>query len=153
MRDGYIFGLMLRTRSNIIQKVEKLPEEKRNVIPEGFNNSIHWQIGHLLTVTNLIAFQFAGKESVIPESYKTFFGNGTKPSDWTEEPPAWDALIEELTQQCKLIEDTFSGKLQEPLTMKENFAKAETVDEALFVNINHENSHLGMISAMLKVLG
>ncbi|MED5016068.1 DinB family protein [Paenibacillus chibensis] len=152
MRDSYVFWLMLRTRNNIIQKVSQLPAEKRNVIPEGFNNSLHWQLGHLLTVTNMIAFQFAGKESVIPESYKTFFGSGTKPSDWTQEPPAWDALIEELTSQCKVIEDTFAGKLEDPLAVKENFAKAETVGEALLINISHESSHAGMINAMLKVL-
>ncbi|MEC0372411.1 DinB family protein [Paenibacillus chibensis] len=152
MRDSYVFWLMLRTRNNIIQKVSQLPAEKRNLIPEGFNNSLHWQLGHLLTVTNMIAFQFAGKESVIPESYKAFFGSGTKPSDWTQEPPAWDALIEELTSQCKVIEDTFAGKLEEPLAVKENFAKAETVGEALLINISHESSHAGMINAMLKVL-
>lgn len=152
MRDSYVFWLMLRTRNNIIQKVSQLPAEKRNLIPEGFNNSLHWQLGHLLTVTNMIAFQFAGKDSVIPESYKAFFGSGTKPSDWTQEPPAWDALIEELTSQCKVIEDTFAGKLEEPLAVKENFAKAETVGEALLINISHESSHAGMINAMLKVL-
>ncbi|WP_136608342.1 DinB family protein [Paenibacillus dokdonensis] len=153
MRDSYVFGLMLRTRSSIIQKVENLPEEKRNVIPEGFSNSIHWQLGHLLTITNIIVFQFAGKESVIPENYKTFFASGTKPADWTGEPPAWDVLIQELTQQCKLIEDTFAGKLHEPLAVKENFAKAETVGEILIMNISHESSHSGMINAMLKILG
>lgn len=152
MRDSYVFGLMLRTRNSIIQKVEKLPEEKRNVIPEGFSNSIHWQLGHLLTITNTIVFQFAGKESVIPENYKTFFASGTKPADWTGEPPAWDSLIQELTQQCKLIEDTFDGKLHEPLAVKENFAKAETVGEILIMNISHESTHFGMINAMTKVL-
>ncbi|MGN7359949.1 DinB family protein [Paenibacillus sp. SAF-054] len=152
MRDSYVFWVMLRTRNTIIQKVQNLPEDKRNVIPQGFNNSIHWQLGHLLTVTNLIVFHFAGKESVIPDSYKAFFGPGTKPSDWTAEPPAWDALIEELTSQCKVIEDTFSGKLQEPLAVLDNFAKAETAFEALLMNISHESSHSGMINAMLKVL-
>ncbi|MCJ8013863.1 DinB family protein [Paenibacillus sp. KQZ6P-2] len=152
MRDSYLFGLMLRSRNGIIQKVQTLPEEIRNVVPEGFNNSIHWQLGHLLTVTNHIVFQFAGKESVIPDHYKAFFGPSTKPADWTEEAPAWDTLIEELTRQCKLIEDTFGGKLQEPLTVKENFAKAETVGEILVMNISHESSHSGIINAMIKVL-
>jgi len=152
MRDAYFFALMQKTRSTIISKVEHLPADKRTLVPQGFNNNIHWQLGHLLTVTSAILFLFSGKEPVVPAEYQTFFGNGTKPADWNGEPPAWDTLIQELTAQCKLVADTFEGKLGEPLTVKDNFAKAETVGEAFIVNLGHENYHLGMINAMLRVL-
>ncbi|GIO34672.1 MULTISPECIES: DinB family protein [Paenibacillus] len=153
MRDAYLFGLMLKNRNTVISKVENLPADKRIVVPQGFNNNIHWQLGHLLTVTSAILFRFSGRDSVVPDDYQAFFGNGTKPADWNGEPPAWDTLIQGLTEQCKLIEDTFTGKLGEPLAIKDNFAKAETVGEAFAVNLGHENYHLGMINAMLRVLG
>ncbi|GAB6991473.1 DinB family protein [Paenibacillus pini] len=152
MRDSYIIGLLGRTRNNIVQKLQDLPESKRNIVPEGFNNSIHWQIGHILTVTNFLVFHFAGKPSVIPDNYPTFFGPGTKPADWTEEPPAWDTLIAELSQQVELIQEHFEGHLSDPVVVKENFAKAETVDELLVMNLGHENSHAGMINSLIKVL-
>lgn len=68
MRDDYIFGLLADIRQQIINGAVNVPESKRSIVPEGFNNHLHWQIGHILTVTDALIFQFARRESRIPES-------------------------------------------------------------------------------------
>jgi hypothetical protein len=49
MRDAFIFGKLDNHLGELLQLVEGCPENKRKVVPEGFNNSLHWQIGHVLT--------------------------------------------------------------------------------------------------------
>ncbi|MEK3719849.1 DinB family protein [Paenibacillus sp. FSL H8-0034] len=150
MREAFMFDAVDKYRNRLLQLVDKCPAEQRNVVPTGFNNSILWQIGHILTITEGLVFGFSGEAVQIPAEYRTFFGSGTKPADWTEEPPTWEAILEQLKQQPVRIREVFAGKLQ--ASVKENFAKADHVEEILLTNLLHENNHAGMIQAMLKVL-
>lgn len=44
------------TRKNILSLLEGVSPEVLDVVPEGFNNNIHWQIGHILTAGELFLF-------------------------------------------------------------------------------------------------
>ncbi|SDM78673.1 DinB superfamily protein [Paenibacillus sp. yr247] len=150
MRDSFVFGMLAKNRGRLLQLVEGCPEDKRNVVPEGFNNSVHWQIGHVLTVTERLVFGLAEQAPVLSADYQTFFGNGTKPADWQEEPPGWDLLMAQLKEQSNRICESLKDKLE--VSVKENFLKAESVGELIVSSVLHEVNHAGTISAMLKVL-
>lgn len=150
MREEYIFATLDKHRGRLIALVEGCPEDKRTVVPTGFNNSIHWQVGHILTVTERLIFGLAEQALSIPANYQSFFGNGTKPADWQEEPPAWDLLITQLMDQPNRIREALTGKLD--TQVKENFMKAENIGELINSSIIHEVNHAGTISTMLKVL-
>lgn len=150
MRDSFVFDLADKHRGRLLQLVEGCPADKRNVVPAGFNNSVHWQIGHILTVTERIIFSFSELPAALPASYMGFFSNGTRPADWQEEPPAWDVIVTQLKEQAERIRETLADKLALPV--KENFFKAKTIDELILSSIVHEVNHEGMISSMLKVL-
>ncbi|UQZ82604.1 DinB superfamily protein [Paenibacillus konkukensis] len=150
MRESYLFGLINRGRGKLLELLEACPEAQREEVPQGFNNHLLWQAGHLVTVTDGIVLGFSGEPSAVPATYRGLFGNGTKPADWTGEPPAWDTLIAQLREQSGQLEAALSGKMDAPV--KENFFKAETVGELLQAVMLHDNQHLGMINAMLKVL-
>ncbi|OCT11269.1 hypothetical protein A8709_06225 [Paenibacillus pectinilyticus] len=150
MRDSFVFDLVDKHRGRLLQLVEGCPVEKRNVVPAGFNNSVHWQIGHVLTVTERVIFGFAEQPTAVPASYMGFFGSGTKPADWQEEPPAWDDLVAQLKDQAVRIRETFKDTLGS--TVKENFFKAETVEELIVSSMLHEVNHGGVVASLLKVL-
>jgi hypothetical protein len=150
MREEYLFQTMERIRDRLLLLVEKCPIEQRNVIPTGFNNHIFWHIGHILTVTDGMVFVRSAEASRIPESYRSFFGNGTKPADWIDTPPTWETIITQLKEQPQAVRDAFSGRLEQAVT--ENYAKAENVGEMLINNLTHDSNHAGSIHAMLKVL-
>ncbi|MFB5674512.1 DinB family protein [Paenibacillus terreus] len=152
MSDVYAFHLMDRTRQKILKHLESLPEAKRNVVPAGFNNSIHWQLGHVVTLADRIIYGIAGKPIPLPESYATFFGPGTKPADWIGEPPSWEELMQLFNEQPSRLRDTFAGILDEPVAKKDNFGQAETIGELIHLSNGHESSHEGMINAMVKIL-
>lgn len=150
MREAFVFGMLDKFRPRLLQQAELCPPDKQTAIPEGFNNHILWQLGHVLTVTDAIAFGLAGEASALPASYKPLFGNGSKPREWPDEVPAWDTIIRQLREQQESIKATFAGKLDR--AVNENFQKAETAGELLLAGIAHETNHLGTINAMMKLL-
>src|SRR4029078_9794687 len=118
MREAFVFDLVDKHRGRLLQLIEGCCVEHRNVVPTGFNNSIHWQIGHILTVTDRVIFGFSGQTMTIPSTYVGLFGNGTKPADWQAEPPAWDDLVAQLTEQPARIREIMADKLE--IAVKEN---------------------------------
>ena len=66
---------LLRTR--LYTRIEEIEENVFDIQPEGFNNNIHWHIGHILTVTEGFLFAEnghvnAGISRIICSAYKTF---------------------------------------------------------------------------------
>ncbi|MFN0224267.1 DinB family protein [Paenibacillus sp. KR2-11] len=150
MREEFLFGLVERVRTQFLQAAATCPPDQRTVIPEGFNNHIHWQLGHILTVGEGILFRLTGEAPVLPETYGTLFNNNTRPSEWTQEPPAWDTLVSQLNEQTGRMRTVFAGRMDAPA--HENFLSMVTADELLTALIMHESNHAGTLKAMLRVL-
>lgn len=150
MRDEFVFHILDKHHKQLLELVEGCPEDKRKVVPEGFINSIHWHIGHVLTVTEFHVFGLSEQTLVLPANYQALFAYGSKQSDWQEEPPAWDLLIAQLNEQLNQIHELLKDKLE--VSVKENFLKGENFGELIVSNVLHLVNHLGIIWAMLKVL-
>lgn len=135
-------------RTTLIKEIEGITPETFAVQPMGFNNNIHWHIGHILTVTEQFIFGFPQTNN-LPANYIQLFGNGTKPADWKDDVPSITTLTQQLQEQINRIqelpEEHFNQKLPQP------FLGRETVGELASMNIFHESFHLGQIHA-LKLL-
>lgn len=138
------------TRSKLVGNVEKLNEENVDVQPVGFNNTIHWHVGHVLTVAEQFMFGFPKKLTSLPANYMELFATGTKPADWQGEVPSIKELTEQLKDQMKRIKEipaeSFSERLKTP------FLGQETYGELANFAIFHEATHLGQIQAMKRVI-
>ncbi|NGZ74739.1 DinB family protein [Saccharibacillus alkalitolerans] len=152
MTDVYVFKLMDRVQGVILKYAENVSEEARTVVPEGFNNNLHWQLGHIITVSDRVVNGLSGRQPLLPAAYTTFFAPGTKPADWQGEPPAWEELIEAIRELPQRFRDAYADKLDEPLANTDNFAKAETLGDLVMLNVGHMNQHAGMINAMTRVV-
>ncbi|BFT72251.1 DinB family protein [Paenibacillus sp. P36] len=150
MRNDFIFHILDKHLEQFIELVESCPEDKRKVVPEGFVNSIHWHLGHVLTVTEFHVFGLSEQRLVLPAKYQELFAYGSRQSHWQEEPPAWDILIAQLKEQRNQIHELLKDKLEEPV--KENFLKGENYGELIVSTVLHLVNHLGIVWAMLKVL-
>jgi len=148
--SSYVFKLLNKKYNKLFDLIKKCPENKRDVVPEGFKNSIHWQLGHILYSTENHVLRLSEQKKVLPESYQTFFAYGTKPLDWKEEPPTCDLLIEQLKEQIDYIHEALNGKLD--TDVKKNFLEANTIEDLLIYNVSHVSEHLGVIFSMIKVL-
>lgn len=110
----------------------------RTVIPQGFRNHLHWQLGHILAETDNLLFKQTGKRQ-LPTFFQLYFANGTSPNEWTGEPPSWDELTELLLTQCDHICHAF---------------ERDTYESAIHLvhHLYHEWCHAGIINAMSKLV-
>ncbi|PLS01378.1 DinB family protein [Neobacillus cucumis] len=138
------------TRSFLLKNLGTLDESIADVQPEGFNNTIHWHVGHILTVAEQFMFGFPKKSTNLPAGYMELFATGTKPADWKGDIPSVNELTEQLKEQIKRIKEipkeSFNERLKTPFLGQETFG--ELANFAIF----HEANHLGQIHSMKRVI-
>ncbi|MCM3629432.1 DinB family protein [Paenibacillus glycanilyticus] len=150
MRADYVFHVFNKHLDQLIAVLEQCPPDKRDVIPHGFKNHIHWHLGHVIAVTQFHVYGLSGEAPIFPEIYDTLFAYGTKPGDWEEAPPQWDVLIAQLEDLRRAIHETFENRLDEPVA--ENFLKAENIGELIYATSLHLFYHQGAVYGINNAL-
>jgi hypothetical protein len=51
MKEEMIFNILEKVRANTLQNAEGITEEAADRMPEGFNNTIRWHLGHIYVAT------------------------------------------------------------------------------------------------------
>lgn len=145
-----VFKQFKVARDFFFKNVESVSMEIAQVQPNGFNNTIHWHIGHVLTFTEQLMFGFPQKTTYLPANYIELFGNGTKPADWKGDVPTLDELIIQLKDQLIRLQQIPAEHLKE--TIQSPFMGFETFGELAGMAVLHESNHLGHIQAMKRVI-
>jgi len=137
------------TKTKFLEEIEGIEDHVLDAQPAGFNNTIHWHIGHVLTTTEQFMFGYPHQSKNLPENYIGLFGYGTKPSDWSGEVPTLEELIQQLKEQLtrlkELPSERFDIKLEQPIL------GSNTVGELANLTLYHEAHHLGQIHAMKRI--
>ncbi len=152
MTEAFAFKMTDRAQAQVLKYLEGVPDEARQVIPPGFSNNLHWQLGHILAVADRVVNGLSGRQPVLPAAYAAYFAPGTKPAEWEGEPPAWDELVAELQKLPQRFREAYDGCLDEELANKENFAKAVTLGDLVALNAGHMQHHAGFINALARVV-
>jgi hypothetical protein len=149
-----IINIAKTARTVLLQQMQAIPEELFDIQPEGFQNTIRWNLGHMIYWMDKYSDLSYGLPSEIPASYEELFNTGTKPSDWTIAPPSKEEMIQVLTSQLssisELTTEMLSKKLSTPFALGP--FSFNTPGELLIFKLIHESFHLGTISSQLKVL-
>jgi uncharacterized damage-inducible protein DinB len=137
-------------RDRFVKSVDALEDGIADVQPEGFNNTIHWHVGHVLTVAEQFMFGFPKKSTQLPANYMELFASRTSPAAWQGDVPSVQELIVQLQEQVSRIKEipaeSFNQRLKTPFLGQETFG--ELTNFAIF----HESIHLGQIQAMKRVI-
>lgn len=138
------------TRTFLLMGSEKINEELADLIPEGFPNSLRWQLGHVYVSVEQLLFLQTGREASLPEGYSEMFSRGTSPKDWTTEPPTVDELNAHLSAQLGRVKETFKDRLEEEIAQPFKLGPFElhTIGEVLLFAIYHESEHNGCIKGL-----
>lgn len=157
MEEASLFGLLKLTRGMTLASVNAVSEEMADRQPDGFNNTIRWNVGHIYVTLNNLVYGFSGETTPSPEGFNRLFDRGTKPSDWGDETvPGISELKRLLAAQPDEIEQAFKGRLDEPVKMPFNLydtGQSKTLADTLNFAIYHEGLHLGFINGIKRALG
>lgn len=145
-----VFKQFEMTREYFIKNVESISMELNDVQPDGFNNTIHWHTGHVLTITEQTMFGFPNVTTHLPTNYIKLFGNGTKPADWTGNIPTMDQLVVQLKDQLTRLKQIPPEQLDQDLDTP--FLGCKTVGELAGLTLMHEATHMGQIQAMKRMI-
>ncbi|EJL41811.1 formate dehydrogenase [Brevibacillus agri] len=129
-------------------------EEQLDVQPKGFDNTIRWNVGHMIYWMDRYSTLCFDTPSLIPDQYEGLFASGTKPSSWTTEPPSKEELLSLLTLQLSRLSELTPERLDAPLKAPYVMGpfQFDTAGELFNFALVHEGIHLGTISSQRKLI-
>ncbi len=72
-QDQVMWNLLVNIRVETLKLVANLDERSIDLVPEGFHNSIRWNIGHIVYDQDVWFHYLIEDESAIPKAYEKFF--------------------------------------------------------------------------------
>ncbi len=152
--NTYIFKQMQFIRNQTLKTLDGVSENMALAIPEKFRNHILWQAGHIYLVQERFAFQIHGFDTQLPKTFMAWFGPGSTPLDWPENPPALAEIKEMLQEQPYRIEQSLKDRMNEkspnPYTTSSGMT-LENIGEFVNFSLYHEGMHFNAIK-QYKVL-
>ncbi|MCU9614430.1 DinB family protein [Caldibacillus lycopersici] len=148
-----IFHHMDTVRGITEQTIQRIGEQIADVVPDGFNNNIRWNLGHIPVVQEALVFGTLGEKQALPEAFSEYFRPGSKPADWTSEPPTLEEIATVLSNQKLRIREALQGRLEEtlpkPFTLPAGIT-FQTVSETLLFSCVHEGFHIEAIKRIYR---
>ncbi|AFC27961.1 hypothetical protein PM3016_1022 [Paenibacillus mucilaginosus 3016] len=154
MTTQAIFHTAKVLRQIAIGQLQGAEEEKFDVQPEGFSNTVRWNAGHMIYFLDKFSTLSFGTPSAVPDSYEAFFTSGTKPSDWTQTPPSKEELLGQLSAQLTRLSEwtpeLLERELPSPVTMGP--FQFGTAAELFNFGLIHDAIHLGVVKSQLRAI-
>ncbi|MGD2197087.1 DinB family protein [Lysinibacillus fusiformis] len=149
-RQENLFQQLQHYRSELLQILDQLTEEKANIIPTGFHNNIRWNMGHLYLDQYLWIEALTKDKHKELDHFTNWFGFGTSPDHFDEKTPSFDALKILLAQQPEQLKEQYGHRLMEefpPIEMG-----MQTIEQVLLRTIFHEGMHVQAILTIHRIL-
>lgn len=141
------------SRTSVLIGLRNIHEDKWDNQPENFPNTIRWNAGHMYVTTEIFLHKADPNYAVIYPQWKSFFINGTRPSDWMKKPPSKNEIIHALEEQKERILTYSHNDLKKVAKEVQTFhaLSLDTIEQALQFITWHDGLHLGIIKSMDKV--
>ncbi|TLS52321.1 DinB family protein [Paenibacillus antri] len=152
-----LFDQLDNVRIQTLQAMEGATEELVDRIPFGFRNNIRWQLGHIYTATEILAFKQSNLPMILPEGFIERFIPGTSPLDDKAKSaplPTLQQLESLLKEQPKRIREALGNRLNESVptfTTSTGFG-LQTPEQSLRYHMYHEGLHFGIVSVYKRLL-
>ncbi|PAP77724.1 DinB family protein [Rubrivirga marina] len=148
------FDTLRQTRQSLVAIVDALPDAARTTIPDGFNNHVLWNAGHLAATEQGLIYGLSGLPVDLPDGFVSSFRKGTSPRDWDRDW-TWAEVRDLLLSLPDRTEaDYRAGRFETYREYRTTPGVVLTsVDDAVLFNLYHEGIHLGAILGLRKLVG
>lgn len=150
----FTFDVLTNIRSFSKNYLENYSLEDLNKIPEGFNNNIIWNIGHILVTEQLLAYKLSGLPMLIDDELVNSYRKGTKPEKFIsqEEVNKIKTLLFSTIEKTEANYKAGVFKTYQEYTVSTTGNTLTNIEEALQFILFHEGMHLGYILALCRAL-
>ncbi|MEM1220229.1 MAG: DinB family protein [Bacteroidota bacterium] len=148
-----ILAVTRATRSNFRRIMDGLSLEQMNTIPEGFNNNILWNAGHVVATSLLLSYGLSGLEVPLGAELIPGFRKGTRPDGLYSQKELSNILALMDTTLVRLEQDYQAGIFKQFRPYETSYGvKLQTIEEGMNFNGVHEAMHLGNVLSMRKLV-
>ncbi|WP_338356095.1 DinB family protein [Yeosuana marina] len=148
----FTLEVLSNTRKFFKKYLENLSLEDLNKIPEGSNNNIIWNIGHILVTQQLLAYKLSGLPMMVSDTLIAKYMKDTKPEGFINQQEV-DEIKELLFSTIEKTKEDFNNGLFKNFkeyTVSTTGNTLTTIDEAFQFILFHEGMHLGYVMALLR---
>lgn len=145
------FSILRKVRELVLKYIDGLTLEQLHTIPEGFNNSIAWNVAHIVVTQQLLHYRMSGKDCLVSDELIDANKKGTIPVDkFTQEE------FDEVLELFKGLPDTLEEDYDAGIFTEYNRYETSTgfvldsIDTSIAFNNLHESLHLGVIMSLKK---
>ncbi|WP_298397219.1 DinB family protein [Flavobacterium sp.] len=147
------FGITETSRKVLLGFLENYSLEELNKIPEGFNNNLIWNIGHIIVVQQLLVYKLSGLPILVSQEMIEKYQKGTKPEHniTEEEVDEIKVLLFSTVEKTKqdFADDLFQNYRE--FTSMSGFTMKSAANAIEFNNY-HEAIHTGVMMQIRKFL-
>jgi len=144
-------AIAIQTRKNFIQLMDGLSLDDLNRIPQGFNNNIVWNFGHIIASQQKLCYTLSGLTPVLATEHILKYQKGTKPATFVEQDE-----VEFLKEQAyvlidKFVKDLDSGIFRNFTSTRLHYGvELNSIQDAVLFFPHHDALHLGTATALKK---
>ena len=149
----YTLDITLKTRAIFLNMLESYTLEQLNKKPEGFNNTIFWNIKHIVVTQQLLTYGLSSLPLLITETETEGFRKGSKSTNDATKKDV-ELLKKQLFSTLKQTVLDYNNEVFITFTPYTVSTKSTltNIEEAFQFNNFHEGIHLGYIMALKKSL-
>lgn len=150
-----VFNFIIQTRQAFIDLIDTLTVEELNQIPEGFNNNIIWNFGHIVVSTQTLCYVRTGINTDASEvKYNEDFKRESKPSRFINSEEISELKSLALSTIKAIQEDYKKGFFDKMQAFSTSTYKVEmkSIEELLITTSGHDNIHLGYALAQKRLI-
>ncbi|UKT62638.1 DinB family protein [Pedobacter mucosus] len=150
-----VFEFIINSRKAFINLIDGLTIEQLNKVPNGFNNNIIWNFGHIVVSTQTLCYVRTGiLQDASSVKFNEFYKKDTRPTYVVSEGEVKELKALALESVAKIEEDYKAGKFANaiPFSTSTYGVEMRNIEEVLITTIGHDNTHFGYAWALKKVV-
>lgn len=148
-----ILDITLTSRKIVLQFLDGYTLAQLNTIPQGFNNNLIWNIGHIIVTQQVLVYQLSGLPMMVLAEMVEKYKKGTKPENLATqvEVATLKHLLFETINQTKIDAENkiFKTFTEYPTSTGYTLKSAQ---DAMVFNDFHEGLHIGVMMSIKKFI-
>ena len=149
----WIYNITLQNRLFLLKFMNKFSLEQLNQVPDGYKNSIYWNIAHTVVTKQLLTYGLSSEPLLIDIGLVDCYKKGTVTSSKASQKDLeiMKILLFSTLEKTKIDYEKGKFKNFTPYTTSLKITLS-SFEEAISFNAFHEGIHLGYILSMKNCL-